>query len=72
MAKPLGDNIRRGRIAQGMERPELAAIVGRSVKHISNIENGSNTAIPELLVRIAKALDMPIEQVMDSDWVDAA
>ncbi|WP_409186435.1 helix-turn-helix transcriptional regulator [Amycolatopsis sp. VS8301801F10] len=72
MAKPLGDNIRQARIEKGMERAELAAKVGRSVKHISNIENGANTAKPELLYRIARVLELPIDQVMASDWIGAA
>lgn len=70
MAKPLGVNIRRKRVEMGMETKELAAAVDRSVKTIQNLELGSNTAKPEVLYRIAKVLELPIEQVMHSDWVD--
>lgn len=55
-----------------MRRKELASRTGMSYAHVANIENGHSTAAPETLVNIAKALDVPIDHVMHSDWTGVA
>lgn len=51
----------------GIPRPALAAQVGISYKHLFNIEKDSKGSAIETLWRIAKALELPIEDVVASD-----
>ncbi|MFD8496271.1 helix-turn-helix domain-containing protein [Amycolatopsis sp. NPDC059657] len=69
MATALGGNIRKRRIELGLEPAQVAKQIGRSTKTLYNIENGWNSTKPEVLHRLAKVLDLPIDQVMASDWV---
>lgn len=69
---PMGKRIRTRRVSLGMRRKELAAKVGKSYDYIAGIENGHKRGSPETLVDIAKALGMPLELVMPSDWTGAA
>ncbi|MEU5848964.1 helix-turn-helix transcriptional regulator [Saccharopolyspora shandongensis] len=64
MAEPHGQNIRLKREQLGMTRSELAEKIGRSYQHVYNLETNKNTAQPAIFYRIARALDLPIEQVM--------
>lgn len=61
----LGDRLRKARETAGVDREEMAADIGRSVRTISNYESGSTTA-PLLVVRqYALRCQVPI------DWLQS-
>lgn len=62
-----GSEIRRLRRASGVKPAEFAAKVKCSPQHLYNVENGHNTAGPELLHRIAKELGVDVEVISSSD-----
>ena len=62
--RPLNHNpaaVRQAREARGLTQRELAELTGRRHTHISEIENATRDARPELLQRIAEALDVNVE-----------
>lgn len=59
-----GQAIRDLRISEGMEARDLAAKVGLSRKGLLNVETGVRDTRPEVLARIAKALDVEVTAIM--------
>jgi len=63
---PLGMEIYRRREAKGMTRERLEEEAGLKPNHINVIENGERKRIdPEILARIARALDCTIEDLLE-------
>lgn len=63
--KAIGDKLRGLRGERKVSREELRARTGMGISTIQRFENGERS--PELpqLVRILKALDMPLKQFLD-------
>lgn len=60
----LGNAIRRVRIEKGMSQEQLALLAGVDRSHLGRIERADNEIAFLLLVKIAKALDTTVEQLM--------
>ena len=67
--KKLGANVRKYRKIAGLTQEELAEIIGCSNSHIGQIENGRGVPSLDMMVKIANALGVMIDQfvVADSD-----
>jgi transcriptional regulator with XRE-family HTH domain len=63
----LGNNIRAKRKVAGLSQAALAEKVGCSNKHISQIENAKNIPSLELVVNIANALNVGVDQLLYGD-----
>lgn len=63
----LGKNIRKHRALADMTQERLAEIVGCTDRHIGQIENGKNIPSLAMLVGIANALDVGIDQLVYGD-----
>ncbi len=63
----LGNNIRKQRLMANMRQKQLAEIVGCTDKHIGQIENGKNVPSLAIVVGIANALDVGIDQLVYGD-----
>jgi transcriptional regulator with XRE-family HTH domain len=63
----LGSNIRTQRILANMKQKTLAEMAGCSDKHIGQIENGKNIPSLAIVVGIANALDVGIDQLVYGD-----
>lgn len=59
----LGDRIRRYRLAKGLTQAELAKLAGASQRMINYYEVHGVSPPPELLVKIADALDVSIDEL---------
>lgn len=59
-----GTAIRTFRTIRGVSRDELAQQVGVSYPYFANIENEHKDGTPELLHKIALALDVPIAAIL--------
>lgn len=62
-----GASLRVIRTRSGWSVSSLAEKVGCKPSHISNIEAGRRQASPELVHRLAKVLDVPLQSLI-SDW----
>lgn len=62
-SETLGDRIRRYRLAKGLTQAELAKLVGASQRMINYYEVHGVSPAPELLVKIADALDVSIDEL---------
>lgn len=62
-----GQAIRRLRQHTGVKVSELADQVGVAAGTLHNIENGHNTASIEVLHRIARQLDVDVQQLLAAD-----
>jgi transcriptional regulator with XRE-family HTH domain len=60
IAAVIGDGIRRARTLCGITQDELAAALGISLDDVQDYEHGRRRPRPEVLVRIAHALGVPI------------
>lgn len=60
----IGDNLRSFRLSKGLERKEIADIAGVSVSQYGRIENGTTKASVLMLVKIAKALNVGIDELV--------
>ena len=61
----LGRRIFALRTAKWLSQDKLAEKAGMSVKHLGKIERGSANASIKCLAEIAKALDMPVRDILD-------
>lgn len=64
--KILGQNIKRYRLFKGIKAETFAKKIGLSPEHLSKLENANKTAKNiglNYLIKIAKELDIPIEQL---------
>lgn len=64
MTEHLGSAVRRARSARGLSLRALAAEVGTSAATLSAIENGKVSVTVERLTALARALDVPPEQLL--------
>lgn len=62
-AETLGDRIRRFRLAKGLTQTELGKMVGVSQRVITYYEVRGVSPPPDLLVRIADALDVSLDEL---------
>ena len=63
-AKKLGDNIRRIRLAKGMTQGDLCRKLEVDRGYMSNVESGKKNPTLSTIERIAKALNVSIEELM--------
>jgi len=75
--KNLGLQIRKNRLSKQMSLSKLAQIAGISKSYLSSIENHETNPSAHMIQKIAKALEVPLEQllcnqvgVLDPEWVD--
>lgn len=62
-ARTDGTEIRKLRIRRGLRLRQLAALAGISLPYLARIETGDRNGMPDTIVAIANALDVPIEQI---------
>lgn len=62
-----GPVIRQRRRELGITVTEFAELIGRSPKHVYNVELGHNGARIEILHRMARALELKIEDITVPD-----
>ena len=63
MAEALGNNLLPLRTARGLTQAELASRVGVSRKTINTVENQVFTPSTVLALKLARELDVPVEEV---------
>jgi len=63
-AKKLGENIRRIRLAKGMTQGDLCRKLEVDRDYMSNVESGKKNPTLSTIGRIAKALNVSIEELM--------
>jgi transcriptional regulator with XRE-family HTH domain len=59
-----GDAIKTIRTLRGLSRTDLGERVGATYSHIANLELEFKSASPELIHRIATALDVPVAALL--------
>lgn len=65
-----GDRIKRLRNQKGLKLSELAERSGLSEGYISNVENGNKRPTETVVVRIARALGLGIEEELKQAQLD--
>ena len=65
--KVLGERIREKRVQKGYTQDKLAAIIGVSNPHVSNIERGRTKVSLPTLVDICNALDTTLDELLCND-----
>ncbi len=65
--KKLGDNIRRERLAKDLSQQRLAEMADLNIRNIQRIEAGDLDVLLTTVVRIRKALECPLEQLVPKD-----
>jgi transcriptional regulator with XRE-family HTH domain len=65
--KQLGDNIRRERLAKAISQQRLAEIADLNIRNVQRIEAGELDVLLTTVVRIRKALDCSLEQLVPKD-----
>ena len=63
MAEGLGNRLRDLRAERGLTQAALAELVGVSRKTINTVENGIFVPSTALALRIARALERPVEEI---------
>jgi transcriptional regulator with XRE-family HTH domain len=63
-AKKLGGNMKRIRLEKGMTQGDICRKLGLDRAYISNLENGKKNPTLETIEKIAKALDIQIEELL--------
>lgn len=66
----LGENIKRIRRRQHITQENLAELVDRSKNHISKIEQGLTNPPLDLLIEIANALNVSMNELFDFSYFD--
>ncbi len=66
----VGNKIRSLRARQGLTQLQLSEMIDVSPPYISNIENGIKNASIETLVKIANALQVSIDELLDDNLDD--
>ena len=64
----LGKNIKKYRVLQGMRQEDLAEVCDCSNSHIGQIENARGIPSLEMVVRIANALEVTVDQLLCSSY----
>jgi transcriptional regulator with XRE-family HTH domain len=62
--KILGENIRTARVKAGLSQEQLAEKADLSRNYIGNVERAEYKITVETLARIAKALNLPVHDLM--------
>lgn len=62
----LGIQVKRARVKRGFTQAKLAEMTGYSVQHISHIETGNTKLSVELLVELANALEVSLDQLLEN------
>ncbi|MEU5907364.1 helix-turn-helix transcriptional regulator [Micromonospora sp. NPDC047527] len=60
--RPVGELLRDWRRTRGMSQLDLSIEAGVSARHLSFVETGRSRPSPELLLRLAEQLDMPLAE----------
>lgn len=63
--RSLGANIRREREVRGISQRGLALMTGTSRSYLWKLETGRADAGIDVLIRIARALDVPVHDLID-------
>lgn len=66
----LGKNIRKYRQDCGMRQEDLAEMCGCSNSHIGQIENARGIPSLEMIVRIANALSVTVDQLLRENYAE--
>lgn len=66
IAKTVGERIRRSRNTVGLSQNELAEKAGLHGTYIGQLERGEKNATLESIERVARALNMPIEALVEN------
>lgn len=64
MAKKFGSIIKRARLEKDLSLRALAELAGIDFSYISRLEKGSHTPSRDTVIKIAKALDIPVNELM--------
>jgi putative transcriptional regulator len=67
MAERLANRLRERRAELGLTQAELAAEVGVTRKTVNTVENGVFTPSATLAIKLARCLNVPVEQLF---WID--
>jgi XRE family transcriptional regulator, master regulator for biofilm formation len=77
MNKKIGVQIKKYRLQKYISLSKLAAIAGISKSYLSSIENHETNPSAHMIQKIAKALEVPVEQLLniqveslDPEWVE--
>ncbi len=62
-AQKLGDNLKRIRTDKGISQSDIAKSLGVSRGFVSNIENGKRNPTLATISRLAKAINVPTEEL---------
>jgi len=62
--EPLGQRIKKERLALGMTQRDLAVAVGITVPYVSKIEAGKETRTEEKIVKIAEVLGLNPDELI--------
>ena len=60
----LGIQVKNARTKQGITQAQLAEMTGYSVQHISHVKTGNTKLSVELLVELANALNVSLDQLL--------
>ena len=66
-----GERLKRLRKRRGLTQEDLAAAVDMSVQGLSKVERGLSSPQLDTLCRIARALDMPLPELVRLDETDS-
>lgn len=62
-SRKFGENLRRIRINKNITQVEIANILGVDRSFVSNIENGKNNPTLSTITSLAKALNVPVDEL---------
>lgn len=63
-AKKLGENIKKIRLEKGMSQGDICRKLGFDRSYISNIESGNKNPTLSTITKLAKALGVPMEDLL--------
>lgn len=66
----IGKTVREARINLGMTQTEFSALVGITQSHISMIEKGKRKPKIETVRKIARALDLDVEKLIQTGGIE--
>ncbi len=62
-SKKLGKNLKTLRTRKGITQIEIANILGVDRSFVSNIENGKNNPTLSTITKLAKAINVPVDEL---------
>jgi len=63
-AKKFGDNMKKIRLKKGMSQGDICRALDLDRAYISNVENGKQNLTISTMEKVAKALDVKIDQLL--------